>query len=371
MSLSQYIWNWLYTWTEHQGNIIFFKYSCCCGYRVKSKLFQVLLWPFGLHLDAHNCPKSSLRCLLTLFKTDFQRFQFNISSSCFVFLWKFFINIGFILGYMFLSFIPFCFHLCLLFFVFSFFFLSLCSFFPYFVLSLFYGLSLFHCFFLFVLVSFFFFFYVFQGQQQDQELSPRSYDEEEGGGGQEDSQDFTELPPTDDHSADYGFIFALVFLVSGIVLVVIAYTIPREAKVNPDSVSARQMEKLEMYYAQLGAHLDKCIIAGLGLLTLGGMFLSVLLMVSICRGEMYRRRAAFVRPKRTYGSINLRMKQLATGEAGGDEGGGDRGEEFLVEHAETRNNIQPGPSRDSKSEPGPSRNPHPAVSSSSAAHVVN
>ncbi|XP_067442377.1 transmembrane protein 74B [Thunnus thynnus] len=213
--------------------------------------------------------------------------------------------------------------------------------------------------------------------KQHQELSPRSYDEEEGGGGggggQEDGQDFTEFNPADDHSADYGFIFALVFLVSGIVLVVIAYTIPREAKVDPDSVSARQMEKLEMYYAQLGSHLDKCIIAGLGLLTLGGMFLSVLLMVSICRGEMYRRRAAFVRPKRTYGSINLRMKQLATGEAVGGEGG-DGGEEFLVERADTRNNVQPGSRRDSKSEPGPSRHPPAASSSSSssaAAHGVN
>ncbi|XP_019128241.2 transmembrane protein 74B [Larimichthys crocea] len=211
-----------------------------------------------------------------------------------------------------------------------------------------------------------------KGEQQHQEISPRSYDEEEGaGGGQEEGQDFN---PADDHSADYGFIFALVFLVSGIVLVVIAYTIPREAKVDPDSVSARQMEKLEMYYAQLGSHLDKCIIAGLGLLTLGGMFLSVLLMVSICRGEMYRRRAAFVRPKRTYGSISLRMKQLATGEAVGGEGG-DGGGEFLVEHADTRNNIQPDPSRDSKSEPGPSRHPPPAASSSSsssaAAHGVD
>nr|XP_020443442.1 transmembrane protein 74B [Monopterus albus]XP_020443444.1 transmembrane protein 74B [Monopterus albus] len=202
-------------------------------------------------------------------------------------------------------------------------------------------------------------------EQQHQEVSSRSYDEEEGGGGQEESQDFTELNLANDRSVDYGFIFALVFLVSGIVLVVIAYTIPREAKVDPDSVSARQMEKLEMYYAQLGSHLDKCIIAGLGLLTLGGMFLSVLLMVSICRGEMYRRRAAFVRPKRTYGSINLRMKQLATGEAGGGEGG-DGGEEFLVEHAETRNNIQPATSRESISEPEPNRHPLPA-----AAHGAN
>ncbi|XP_047440057.1 transmembrane protein 74B [Mugil cephalus] len=199
-------------------------------------------------------------------------------------------------------------------------------------------------------------------QQQHQEASDQSYDEEEGGaggaGGQEDGRDFPEFSSADDRSADYGFVLALVFLVSGIVLVVIAYTIPREAKVDPDSVSARQMEKLEMYYAQLGSHLDKCIIAGLGLLTLGGMFLSVLLMVSICRGEMYRRRAAFVRPKRTYGSINLRMKQLATGEAGGGDGG-DGGEEFLVERAETRNNTQGETSRDSKSEPGPSRHPPP------------
>ncbi|CAJ1050879.1 transmembrane protein 74B [Xyrichtys novacula] len=205
--------------------------------------------------------------------------------------------------------------------------------------------------------------------EQHQELSPRSYDEDDGGGTQEDSQDFTEYNPADDHSADYGFIFALVFLVSGIVLVVIAYTIPREAKVDPNSVSARQMEKLEMYYAQLGSHLDKCIIAGLGLLTLGGMFLSVLLMVSICRGEMYRRRAAFVRPKRTYGSINLRMKQLATGEDVVGEGG-EGGVGFLVEHAETRNHMQAGTSRDSKPEPGPSRTPPASSSSLNTAHGV-
>ncbi|KAM6927280.1 uncharacterized protein tmem74b [Xenentodon cancila] len=207
-------------------------------------------------------------------------------------------------------------------------------------------------------------------KQQHQEVSPQSYDDEEGGAGggagQEDGQDLTAFGPADDHSADYGFILALVFLVSGIVLVVIAYTIPREAKVDPDSVSARQMEKLEMYYAQLGSHLDKCIIAGLGLLTLGGMFLSVLLMVSICRGEMYRRRTVFIRPKRTYGSINLRMKQLATGEAGGGDGG-DGGEDLLVEHSDTRNNIQPESSKDSKSEEGSRRHLPVAAASPSAA----
>ncbi|XP_056886816.1 uncharacterized protein tmem74b isoform X2 [Takifugu flavidus] len=152
-------------------------------------------------------------------------------------------------------------------------------------------------------------------------LEPFDEQEEEGGDGQE---DVTKFSPTRAPSTDYGFIFALVFLVSGIVLVVIAYTIPREAKVDRDSVSARQMEKLEIYYAQLGSHLDKCIIAGLGLLTLGGMFLCVLLLVSVCQGQLYQHNIVFIRPKRTYGSINLRMKQLE--EEVGEHEGGDREE---------------------------------------------
>lgn len=121
-------------------------------------------------------------------------------------------------------------------------------------------------------------------------------------------------PMYEERSVDYSFRLALVFLVSGIALVVVAYTIPREARINPDQVTARQMEKLEMYYAQLGTHLDKCIIAGLGLLTLGGMLLSILLMVSICKGELYHHQSFNIlrRPMKSYGSINMRMGQLAS-----------------------------------------------------------
>ncbi|XP_037667830.1 transmembrane protein 74B [Choloepus didactylus] len=135
---------------------------------------------------------------------------------------------------------------------------------------------------------------------------------------------------------DYGFISALVFLVSGILLVVTAYAIPREARVNPDSVTAREMERLEMYYAQLGSHLDKCIIAGLGLLTVGGMLLSVLLLVSLCKGELYRRRT-FVPgrgPRKTYGSINLRMRQL------NGDGGQALVENEVVQVSESSHTLQ-------------------------------
>ncbi|XP_030069301.1 transmembrane protein 74B [Microcaecilia unicolor] len=141
-----------------------------------------------------------------------------------------------------------------------------------------------------------------ESRTRREDFSPRS----ENGCGTESSN----------HSVDYGFIAALILLVSGILLVVIAYTIPREARgINLDMLTAREMEKLEMYYARLGSHLDRCIIAGLGLLTLGGMLLSLLLMVSICKGELYRRRTFMVSRgrRKTYGSTNLKMRQMNGG----------------------------------------------------------
>ncbi|KFO30916.1 Cytoplasmic dynein 1 light intermediate chain 1 [Fukomys damarensis] len=75
---------------------------------------------------------------------------------------------------------------------------------------------------------------------------------------------------------------ALVFLVNRSLLVVRACAIHREAQVNPNTVTTREMEQLEMYCMRLGSHLDKCIIAGLVLLTVRDMLLSVLLMI-LCK----------------------------------------------------------------------------------------
>ncbi|KAA0710217.1 Transmembrane protein 74 [Triplophysa tibetana] len=116
-------------------------------------------------------------------------------------------------------------------------------------------------------------------------------------------------------SVDYGFIGAVTFLVTGISLVVISYTVPRDVKVNPDSVSAREMERLERENARVGAHLDRCVIAGLCLLTLGGVVLSTLLMISMYKGEMIRRQAfAYSKHQaRLYGSMNFRAGGSPTG----------------------------------------------------------
>ncbi|XP_059924890.1 transmembrane protein 74B [Gadus macrocephalus] len=154
---------------------------------------------------------------------------------------------------------------------------------------------------------------------------PHSYgDEEEAGGGEEEGGvELAARVSVEDRAADYGFVLALVFLLSGMVLVLVAYSIPRDAHLlNRQAVSARRMERLEAYYSALGTHLDRCIIAGLGLLTLGGMLLSVLLMASVCHGGAAGRRrrggrgGGFVGPKRTYGSVHLRLTQLAAAPGG-------------------------------------------------------
>ncbi|KAM4633039.1 transmembrane protein 74 [Polymixia lowei] len=111
-------------------------------------------------------------------------------------------------------------------------------------------------------------------------------------------------------SIDYGFISAVTFLVTGISLVIISYAVPRDVVVDRESVSAREMERLEIESARIGAHLDRCVIAGLCLLTLGGVVLSMLLMISMWKGEMYRRKALAYSKRSTklYGSINLKTR---------------------------------------------------------------
>ncbi|XP_042317160.1 transmembrane protein 74 isoform X2 [Sceloporus undulatus] len=58
-------------------------------------------------------------------------------------------------------------------------------------------------------------------------------------------------------SIDYGFVSAIFFLVTGILLVIISYIVPRDVTVDPSTVAAREMERLENESAKVGAHLDR------------------------------------------------------------------------------------------------------------------
>ncbi|ELV10998.1 transmembrane protein 74 [Tupaia chinensis] len=126
----------------------------------------------------------------------------------------------------------------------------------------------------------------------------------------EDEDDASSEATSSGKSVDYGFISAISFLVTGILLVIISYVVPREVTVDPNTVAAREMERLERESARLGAHLDRCVIAGLCLLTLGGVVLSCLLMMSMWKGELYRRHrfASSTESAKLYGSFNFRMK---------------------------------------------------------------
>ncbi|XP_075684103.1 transmembrane protein 74 [Rhinoderma darwinii] len=107
-------------------------------------------------------------------------------------------------------------------------------------------------------------------------------------------------------SVDYGFISAVTFLITGFLLVITSYLFPRDTRSDPSSITAREMEKIEKKNAIIGAHLDRCVIAGLCLLTLGGVVLSVLLMISMWKGEIYRRKVfASKDSAKLYGSINF------------------------------------------------------------------
>lgn len=129
----------------------------------------------------------------------------------------------------------------------------------------------------------------------------------------EDEDDVSSEATSSGKSVDYGFISAVLFLVTGILLVIISYIVPREVTVDPNTVAAREMERLEKESARLGAHLDRCVIAGLCLLTLGGVVLSCLLMMSMWKGELYRRNrfASSKESAKLYGSFNFRVKTSA------------------------------------------------------------
>ncbi|KAK1880980.1 Transmembrane protein 74 [Dissostichus eleginoides] len=162
------------------------------------------------------------------------------------------------------------------------------------------------------------------GQSSSSELYEEDLVEED------EEEDITELYLLSDEdlsseasgkSVDYGFIIAVTCLVTGISLVAISYTVPRDVRADPDSVSAREMERLEREKARVGAHLDRCVIAGLSLLTLGGVLLSTLLMISMWKGEMMRRKA-FAYSKhaaKLYGSINLRAGSESCSHVSGTE----------------------------------------------------
>uniref|UniRef100_A0A674GWH6 Transmembrane protein 74B n=1 Tax=Taeniopygia guttata TaxID=59729 RepID=A0A674GWH6_TAEGU len=104
-----------------------------------------------------------------------------------------------------------------------------------------------------------------------------------------------------------GLALALGCALGGAALVVLAGAVPRAARPDP-AVPARQMERLEARAARLRARLDRCTVAGLALLALGGLLLAALLLAA---AAARRRARAARRTGGTYGSVRLRLRRLS------------------------------------------------------------
>ena len=104
-----------------------------------------------------------------------------------------------------------------------------------------------------------------------------------------------------------GLALALGCALSGAALVVLAGAVPRAARPDP-TVPARQMERLEERAARLRARLDRCTVAGLALLALGGLLLAALLLAA---AAARRRARAARRAGSNYGSVRLRLRRVS------------------------------------------------------------
>lgn len=66
---------------------------------------------------------------------------------------------------------------------------------------------------------------------------------------------------------------SVVLLVLGFIIMFIGYSVPR-GYVFDTSLPAREMEKIEIYYAELSYKLDVCIVVGMGFIAIGGLIVS-------------------------------------------------------------------------------------------------
>ncbi|XP_046554643.1 transmembrane protein 74B-like [Haliotis rubra] len=95
-----------------------------------------------------------------------------------------------------------------------------------------------------------------------------------------DSGRFLEPPQT---SLDYLILFAIGSVFIGLIISTIGYIIPRSHTPDP-SLTARQQEAVDTYYAKLGNDLDICIVVGMAFIGLGGIVTSaVFCKTIICR----------------------------------------------------------------------------------------
>ena len=70
-------------------------------------------------------------------------------------------------------------------------------------------------------------------------------------------------------------------VVCGVICMVVGYTVPRDYTFNPYA-RARDMEAIEIYYADLSLKLDLTIVIGMAFIAIGGIVMSTLITYVNC-----------------------------------------------------------------------------------------
>lgn len=69
----------------------------------------------------------------------------------------------------------------------------------------------------------------------------------------------------------------LILMILGLGCMVVGFAVPRDY-VFDSSAPARQMEEIENFYIRLGYNLDICITVGMGLVALGSIMVSIMML---------------------------------------------------------------------------------------------
>ena len=83
---------------------------------------------------------------------------------------------------------------------------------------------------------------------------------------------------------EFSHCLALVFLCLGMLLVTVAFLVPRDYIFDPD-LPASEMEAIEQYYSDRGAVLDVCLVIGTVFVGLGGLIIAGIFMVMLIQGD--------------------------------------------------------------------------------------
>ena len=84
---------------------------------------------------------------------------------------------------------------------------------------------------------------------------------------------------------EFWLLVAIGSMSIGLPFIFIGFIIPRDY-VFDSSLPARQMEAIEIYYANLSNTLDMCIVIGMGFVAFGGLIVSCVVMYSVIRGSI-------------------------------------------------------------------------------------